>query len=187
MENLSFILVQAMGLLGSAIVISGMQKNDRRVILLCQLGGCLCWMFHYGMLGATTAVFTNVISFGRSLIFINNEKPWAKSRLWLWLFIAALLLNSMLTWDGWISILPAVAMTLTSVALWTHNTRITRLLMLINSPFWLVYDLWIRSYSCAAVEIIAFLSFLVAIWRFDIKKSSPNAESEMLKSNEEAL
>lgn len=185
MSNTMFLIVQAVGLLGSVVVIAGMQKNDRRVILLCQLAGCICWVFHYGMLGATTAVYTNFISFGRSLVFVNNDKPWARSRLWLWLFIALLLLNSVLTWDGWVSILPAISMTLTSLALWTHNTRTTRLLMLINSPFWLVYDLCCRSYTCAVVEVIAFISFIIAIRRFDFPKKDTAGKTQENQIGEE--
>lgn len=166
-----FWFVQAVGLLGSLIVIAAMQVNSRRAILLCQLGGSLCWIFHYGMLGAVTAVYTNFISMGRSVVFVNNDKSWAKSRLWLWFFIALYLLNSALTWVNWMSLLPAAAMTLTTLALWSRNMRLTRLLMLCNSPFWLAYDLWSRSYSCALVEIIAFCSFAAALYRFDLRKS----------------
>ena len=179
MSEMQFILVQAVGLIGSLIAIAGMQTDNRRTILLTQLAGCLCWMFHYGMLGAMTAVFTNIISLGRSVVFLNNAKPWAKSRLWLWFFLVLLFVNSALTFDGWISLFPAIGMTLTTVALWSHSTRVTRLLMLINSPFWLTYDIWSRSYTCAVVEVITFFSFILAIWRFDLRHAASSTIEEV--------
>ena len=48
--------------------------------------------------------------------------------------------------------------------------RLTRLLYLFNSPLVLVYNLIAQSYSSAAIEVVAFLSFLLAVWRFDIRK-----------------
>lgn len=173
MSPIVFWIVQAVGLLGSVLIIGAMQFNNRRVILLCYLTACVCWLFHYGMLGATTAVVINVIALLRSLLFLNNHKPWAKSRLWLVLILAALVLTSALTWDGWPSLLPCIAMILTTFALWTHNSRTTRLLMLANSPCWLVYNLLAGSYSCAVTEGFALVSYLIAVVRFDVLHQSP--------------
>ena len=47
--------------------------------------------------------------------------------------------------------------------------RRTRLLYLTNSPFWFTYDILARSYSCMVIEAIAFVSYAVAVWRFDIR------------------
>ena len=69
-----------------------------------------------------------------------------------------------------VSLLPGIAMSMTTVALWTRDMRRTRLLYLTNSPFWFTYDILARSYSCMVIEAIAFVSYVVAVWRFDIKK-----------------
>ena len=171
-----FIVIQAIGLLGSLIVILAVQFNNRKLILLAQAAACVLWIIHYGLLGAMTAVFTNFVSFGRSVVFYNNDKRWAKSDLWLWLFIVLFAANSLLTWEGWRSILPGVAMSLTTGALWTKKPSRMRLLYLINSPFWLTYDLLTGSYSCAVVEVCALVSYVVAVVRFDRKKNDPEEE-----------
>ena len=71
---------------------------------------------------------------------------------------------------GPMSLLPGIAMSMTTVALWTRDMRRTRLLYLTNSPVWFTYDILARSYSCMVIEAIAFVSYVVAVWRFDIKK-----------------
>ena len=68
------------------------------------------------------------------------------------------------------SLLPGIAMSMTTVALWTRDMRRTRLLYLTNSPNRFTYDIHARSYSCMVIEAIAFVSYAVAVWRFDIKK-----------------
>ena len=106
-----FLLIQAIGLAGNLIVMLAVQFNNRKLILAAQAVACMLWIIHYGLLGAITAVCLNFISFARSVIFFHNDKRWAKSTVWLWLFIALFAINSILTWEGWRSILPGVAMT----------------------------------------------------------------------------
>lgn len=176
---MSFWVIQAIGLLGSGIIIASMQFNNRRLILLAQAIACVLWSVHYGWLGAMTAVATNFIGLFRSLVFYFNDKPWAKSRVWLYGFIAVLLVNSVVTWSGLKSLLPTAAMVLTSFALWTRDTKKTRLLFLLNSPMWLFYNLLAGSYSCAVTEAFALFSYIAAVWRFDIrgKKGASHAQN----------
>ena len=103
------------------------------------------------------------------VILTFNDRKWAASKLWLGFFLACYAVSPLLTWDGPYCLLLGLAMMLTTVALWTHNMRLTRLLFLCNSPLVLVYNFIARSYSCAAIEVVALVSFLIAVWRFDIR------------------
>lgn len=177
-----FLLIQAIGLAGNLIVMLAVQFNNRKLILAAQAVACMLWIIHYGLLGAITAVCLNFISFARSVIFFHNDKRWAKSTVWLWLFIALFAINSILTWEGWRSILPGVAMSLTTGALWTKRPPRMRLLYMLNSPFWLVYNLLCGSYSCALLELFALISYIVAIIRFDLKKTKSEEAMQCTES-----
>ena len=166
---MGFWLNQALGLLGSLIVFVSVQFNNRRVILAAQAAACLMCILHYGLLGAMTAATFNILSFARSVVFYFNDRKCAQSLAWLWVFLALYVVNTVLTWDGPVSLLPGIAMSMTTVALWTRDMRRTRLLYLTNSPFWFTYDILARSYSCMVIEAIAFVSYAVAVWRFDIR------------------
>ena len=85
-------------------------------------------------------------------------------------FLACYAISPLLTWDGPHCLLLGGAMMLTTVALWVHDMRLTRLLFLLNSPLVLLYNLAAGSYSCAAIEVVALASFALAVWRFDIHK-----------------
>lgn len=174
---MNFWFVQALGLLGSLSVLASVQFNNRRIILAAQAAACGLWFAHYSLLGAATAAATNIICFARSAVFSCNDRPWAKHRAWLWLFLALFVANSAVTWEGPRSMLPAVSMCLTTLALWTRDMRRTRLLYLANSPFWLTYDLLARSYSCALIELVALCSYIAAVWRFDIQ-GKKNADTK---------
>ena len=170
-----FIFIQAIGLLGSLVVMLSVQFNNRKVALAAQAVACVLWITHYSALGATTAIFINVISIARSVVFYFNDRRWAKSKLWLWLFIVLFLGNSFLAWEGWWSILPSIGMCATTIALWVRDERKLRLLYFCSSPPWLVYNILCGSYSCAIVEAVALASYISAIYRFDIRKKETKA------------
>ena len=172
------LMIQALGLTGSLIAITSLQSGDRRKILTLQVLCCVLWTAHYALLGAYTAVLTNIVGLCRALLFARNDRPWAKSRVWLWVFLGLYAECAALTWEGFVSVLPCFSMMLTTVALWVHNMRVTRLLYVLNSPPIFLYNVLTGSWSCAAIEIVAFCSFLLAVWRFDIRKTQDEPVAE---------
>ena len=167
---ISFWLIQLIGLVGSVISFTSLQSGSRTKILSLQILCCVLWVVHYALLGAYTGVLINILGLGRAVVCAFNDRPWAKNPLWLAFFLVCYAVSPLLTWNGPYCLLLGGAMMLTTVALWTHNMRLTRLLYLFNSPLVLVYNLIAQSYSSAAIEVVAFLSFLLAVWRFDIRK-----------------
>ena len=117
-----------------------------------------------------TGALINCLGLGRAVVCSCNDRKWAKSPLWLVFFLVCYAVSPLLTWDGPHCLLLGGAMMMTTVALWVHDMRLTRLLFLLNSPLVLLYNLIARSYSCAAIEVVALASFALAVWRFDIHK-----------------
>lgn len=176
--DFGFIAVQLLGLVPSVISFSSLQSQNRSRILILQIVCSVMWFAHYALLGGFTAVLLNCVSILRAVLCYYNDKNWAKSKLWLFLLCAMYAGCSLLTWDGLYCLLPCISMILTTVALWSRNLRLTRLLFLINSPFFLIYDIVTGSYTCAVMEVCAFISFIVAIYRFDIKKPKEAIDNE---------
>ena len=166
---MSFWLAQVLGLIGSLISFTSVQTGSRRKILLLQLLCCVLWIVQYGLLGAWTGVLINLLGLARGTVCAFNDRPWASSRWWLVLFLVCYGVSPLLTWDGPYCLLLGLAMMLTTVALWSRNMRLTRLLFLLNSPPVFLYNLIAGSYTSAAIEVAAFCSFVLAVWRFDIR------------------
>ena len=162
------LFVQAIGFIPSFISIASIQLTNRKRILILQLISGFMWVTHYYLLSAYTAVLTNSIGIFRSAISYFNDRRWAKSILWLYLIIALSILSSVLTWEGPVSLLPAISLICTATGFWVHNLRITRILMVIQSPCLLIYDIACGSWGCAVIETVAFISFILAIVRLDI-------------------
>ena len=164
-----FLFVQALGLVPSIIALTSLQSGSRKRILTLQLVCCVMWVAHYALLGAWTGVLINLLGLFRAVVCSYNDRKWASSKLWLIFFLVCYAASPLLTWDGPYCLLLGLAMMLTTVALWTHDMRLTRLLFLCNSPLVLVYNFIARSFSCAAIEVVALISFMIAVWRFDIR------------------
>ena len=170
MTSLQSWFIQLIGLVGSVLAITSLQSGSRKKILSLPALCCVLWVTHYGLLGAWTGALINCLGLGRAVVCSCNDRKWAKSPLWLAFFLACYAISPVLTWDGPHCLLLGGAMMLTTVALWVHDMRLTRLLFLLNSPLVLVYNLAAGSYSCAAIEVVALASFALAVWRFDIRK-----------------
>ena len=169
MFDVSFLAIQALGLVPSIVCFTSLQSGSRLRILRLQMVCSVLWACHYGLLGAYTAVLTNGVGLFRAVLCYHNDKPWAKSRGWVALLLGLYAGCAMLTWDGLYCLLPCLSMACTTLALWTHNMPRTRLLFLLNSPPLLAYNLITGAYSCALVEVCALISFAVAIYRFDLR------------------
>ena len=173
------ILIQLLGFVPSIIAFTALQSGSRRRILSLQVLCCILWIVHYSLLGATSAVVTNVIGLARAVVCAFNDRKWASGKGWLALFLVCYALATpLLGWDGPHCLLLSAAMMLVTVALWSHNMRLTRLLYLINSPLILVYNLIAGSYSSAIIEVAALISFIIAVWRFDIRPKQQTKNNE---------
>jgi hypothetical protein len=77
-----------------------------------------------------------------------------------------------------IEILPLIGMTATTFAFRSRTPKVTRLLGLVSSPSWLVYNLISLSIGAIFCEVISLGSILVGYLRLDrekMKKGDQNA------------
>ena len=104
------------------------------------------------------------------VFYLRDSKKWINSRITLYLFVLFFWIAGLLTWKGYISLLPAFAMSLECFALWSSNTKYIRWLLFSVRPAWILYDFLVGSYAGLATEAFIVGSLLIAIIRFDILK-----------------
>ena len=77
----------------------------------------------------------------RNLLLLKvNDWPWVRSKKTLGAIIILLVGITVFTWDGWISLLPFISVSVTCIGYWTNSAKDIRLSQLIGSPCTLVYD-----------------------------------------------
>ncbi len=172
------IIIQIIGFVGMLCHFVSFQQKKRKGILFFQICASAVFLVHFALLGAYTGAILNVIGLFRALVFMNNDKKWAQSSVWLWVFIIAFTASSIATWESWYSILPTTGMILTTVSYWLKNETKIRLITFPGSPCWLIYNAINGSFSGVLTECMVMTSLIIAIVRYDILKKGKEITNE---------
>lgn len=82
-----------------------------------------------------------------------------------------------LTWVGWISILPVAANVAVTIGSYTYNARTIRLVtMLINSPLWMIYNIIVGAWAGIIDEAVSEISIGISIARYGWKNLGTEQE-----------
>lgn len=77
---------------------------------------------------------------------------------------------SIFSYDGLISVLPTIAVILYSIAIWQKNLRVTRIIEVISCILFIIYNINVLAIAGLISTIIEMFFALIAIYRFDIKE-----------------
>ena len=163
------LLIQAVGLIGTALYFLSFQCRRNRSLFRVQFLSYLFYTTHLLLLGAVTGGVSYIINTLRSLCLGSK---WKFARTWAMCLIICLLQIATLivTWAGWISLLPVAANIASTIGGYTHNPRTIRLAgLFINSPLWIVYDIIVGSWAGLADEAVSDVSMVISIIRFGWK------------------
>ena len=118
--------------------------------------GALLWAAQYCLLDAWTAGLTMGSTALRTVLsgqFAAGRYKHAVAAGFVLIFC----LLTAVSWQGVVSILPAVAVTNTTLALFYLNNRSMRLLLLLSSVAWIANDLYWQAWPALFAESIAML------------------------------
>ncbi len=161
---------QVVGFIAMAIIVISYQQKTHKNILVFQMVSGLLFTAHYILIGAYTGAIMNLVGAFRSLVYSNRNKKWASSIIWPILFSIGFLISGILTWENAFSVLPLIAMLMSSVVLWIEKPKINRIFSLPTSTCWLIYNIKTDSLAGIATEVFILTSIVIGIIRLDIKK-----------------
>jgi len=168
---MNFIIIQLIGFIGLLFVVISFQKDRRSFTLISQLVAALFFTAHFSLLSAWTGAAMNGLSATRAYVFnLRDSKKWVNNKIVMYIAILFFWIAGLLTWQGYVSLLPVISLTLESFALWCKNTKYMRWIFLSARPTWIIYDIMVGSYAGLATEVFIVGSITVAIIRFDILK-----------------
>ena len=150
----------AFGILVNALIYQ--QKTGKR-LLVYKLISDVLWALHYLTLAAFSAVGIALVGVVRESIFLNRGKRWADTKLWLLLFALLSVASAALTWNSFLSALPAVASLLSVFGFWQAKPKLSKLLAYPISACMLTYDICVKSYMGIANEVFTLISTTLAV------------------------
>ncbi len=164
------LIAQVAGILGTTMIFFSFTARKRPHILLGKLTADVLWMTHYFLIGAYSGAALNILAIGRESVFYNKEKAWASSRFWLCLILALTVGSCVLTWEGWLSLLPMVGSSLAVVSYWCTNPLHIRLLALPAQILWLIYGILHFTIPGIAGTLVAIVAIGIGLYK-DLRKT----------------
>ena len=161
---------QILGYIAVAILFVSFQVNNRKNILGLLVLGMVFLATHQFLLGAFAGAIANGLTIIRNLTFRHKKDNQILNHfIWLYVFSTVLVATGIYFWQGWHSLLPALAVTASTFALWADDTKTIRILSLIGPFLWLPYAFIIESIPTILIQVVIISSILIAMFRFDRK------------------
>lgn len=163
-----FYLAQLFGIIGLIILILSFQKNNKEELLKYQVFSSLFFSIQYFCLNAISGCLMNAMTLVRNIIFkrFKDKVP----IIYLIIVVVLMIILSIFSYNGVISLLPTIGVILYSIAIWQDNLTITRIVEIIGCLLFIIYNIKVVAISGLITTVIEMISAIVGIYRFDIKK-----------------
>lgn len=162
------LISQIIGFVGAIIIVIGMQQKQYKHIVMCKIGSSFFAAVHYLLLGGYTGMMVNFASCLTNYCYYHRVKKGKSNVPFQIVFTIMFVALGLLSWHGPISIFVVLAKLISSVALGINNPRTIRILNLISNPCWLVYNIYMGSFSGMLTDSLVIASVVIAIIRLDI-------------------
>ncbi len=174
------LVAEILSIMGMIFNITSFLQKTQRNILIFQFFGASFFTVSFFMLGAPTGACLNVAAIIRAIIYANKEKFRANKKIWVFLFFLVYVLIYIATFTVFhkdisvknclIEILPVVAMTVATISFSMPEAKHVRLLALISSPLWLIYNVFSVSLGGVLCEGFSIGAVFVGMFCHDRKK-----------------
>lgn len=162
---MTYYIAQAVGIVGMALSILSFQCRENKRFFLMQAASGAMFAVNFLLLGSFTASVLNFINIFRGWVF-----GFAPARLKTPLAVvtgAGYILSTVLTFDGWLSLLVLAAQLVGTAVMRTDNGKVIRTAQLaFVSPAWLTHNIICGSLGAILCEIFAITSTVVSLVRF---------------------
>ena len=165
--DLQMMIAQGVGFIGMALGLSAFQCKETKKLFFVQFLASIVYGVQYFLLGAYTGVLLNIAGAIRLLILYFGKKKWASHPATVAAVTGMMVFCGVITWDGWLSILPTLAQTLSTPLYFKKNGKLLRLGQLcFMSPCWLIYNAFSGSVPGTIMEILNISSVVISLIRF---------------------
>ncbi len=171
------IIAQALGVAGIAVFLFCFHGRDMKQVRRIKMLVDVIWGAHYFLLGAYSGFAINVVCFFREIVFLNSDRKFFSSKLWLYVFILLNLVSAAFTWESFYSLLPALTACIATYSFWQNHVGRARGLALTNNVLMFTYDIFVGSFTGLVGEVLAFASVSIAILRNRKNKTSSDNAS----------
>lgn len=159
------VIAQGLGIIGAVFNIGSFQLKSNKKLILCQFLGSSFFLFNYLLLGGYTGCIMNGLGVARNLVFAAGQRT--RNAYVLIAMNYALILGTLFTWEGYLSLLPLAGMLAATIAMYSNDGKVIRIVQLfVSSPCWLIYNIATFTVGGIVCEVFVIISTLVSFIRF---------------------
>jgi hypothetical protein len=165
------IIPQIIGVIAVITYLCSYQIKNRRGIIITNVTSRGLYILQYLLLGAFSGAVLDVLGAVVSVLAERSDRPFIKKHrkaviiISNAVIIAAGLAVSIISKNP-LDLLPIVGVVLQVGAFWISDERKIRIVSLIGSPFWFIYNFASRAYGSSIGDIFTMLSIIIAMIRY---------------------
>ena len=165
-EDIPYLIGQLLGLVAVAMGFLSYQRKTPVGIIVFQMMTALIFAVHYTLIGAPTAIALNLLAAANCVFCYYRDKRGSKSLIGSYVFIALVIVISLLTWEGWYSIAIMVGLVLNTISFALDHPQKMRRIMLIKTPLCFAYNLMVGSVGGMIYECTVLVSSVIGLLRY---------------------
>lgn len=159
------IVATILGYIGMAFLALSFQCKREIILFWFQMLSGLFFVLHYGLLGDYTGMAMDGVCFVRASMMASRKKIFTGIPM-LAALITIILLLCVVTWEGFFSVFPTIALLVSTIFLYSGNgDRIRRAQLFCTSPAWLVYNVHVMSIPGIICEVLDMCSVIIYEFR----------------------
>lgn len=160
------------GIISVIFYVVGYLQKKRAAIIITNMISRLLGITQYFLLGAFEGAILDISAIISSFLAEKKKYSFVRRNTKLFVIGVSLLIigAGAITYKNVYSILPVIGVLIHTGAFWMDDEKKIRVLSLLGSPFWLVYNYISGAYPSCIGEALSIVSLVVAIIRYDIKK-----------------
>ncbi len=164
-----YLYIQMIGFVGTLLFFLSFQCRSTKNLFRIQFLSYLFYTVHLFLLGAVTGGISYTINTLRSLCLGSSWK-FGKSKAMCVIICSMQIAALIITWNGWISLLPIAANIAATIGAYSNNGKTIRIVgMTINSPLWIIYNVIVGSWAGILDEVVSEVSMGISIARYGWK------------------
>ena len=156
------------------MVLAGLQKKKKKILFIQIIQIALSVISNL-VLGGYTGAIINALSCVRDIL-CYKDKMGTKEKIII--IILAVGLSLAFNNLGWIGLLPLIATVVYITFMNTKDVVKFKLLIIFSMVMWLIYDLYIKSYTSGVFDFMSVIANIVAIWQIKRYNYSKNGGSK---------
>ncbi len=162
------------------LLLSYQQRTHRRIVCMQAIAGLL-FGTQYLMIGEYAGMICNYLGMVRGVCYSFRKKSKiVDSPIMPCIFAVLFAASTVFTYESPVSLLPTVAMIISSFVLWNIKAQQLRALTLPTSVMWLIYNASCGAVVAVGTELLSEVSIFIGLFRFR-KKKEENLKTQSTK------